>query len=86
MSPNRVLRSSIATDKLREHQRAKLAAQVSDSTNAVLELGDDETGETLVEWYWYVNQIVKDYIERLTYSLGPGQLMTTERVSSLLTS
>lgn len=34
----------------RERQRAKLAAQVSNRVNAVLEL--DETGQTLCIWYW----------------------------------
>ncbi|KAG1876941.1 hypothetical protein C8R48DRAFT_668959 [Suillus tomentosus] len=47
MAPDRV-RASIAVDRLnREQQRTKLAAQVSNSKNAVLEL--DETREKLYE-------------------------------------
>lgn len=51
MAPDR---TNTEADKLkREHQRTKLAAQVSKRKNAVLEL--DETGQTLCVWYWCVS-------------------------------
>ncbi|KAG1876146.1 hypothetical protein C8R48DRAFT_768991 [Suillus tomentosus] len=66
MAPDRV-RASIAVDRLnREQQRTKLAAQVSDSKNAVLEL--DETREKLCVWHWPV----KDDGERV----APSDLVT----------
>ncbi|KAG1842300.1 hypothetical protein C8R48DRAFT_679051 [Suillus tomentosus] len=53
MPPDCTSRVRAAVNGLhRERQRAKLAAQVSNRTNAVLEL--DETGETLCIWYWPV--------------------------------
>ncbi|KAG2741805.1 hypothetical protein P692DRAFT_20880194 [Suillus brevipes Sb2] len=57
MAPDRVqTRANVAADRLRqesESQRTKLAAQASNTKNAVLEL--DETSETLCVWYWPVN-------------------------------
>jgi hypothetical protein len=63
MAPDRV-QSSIAADRLRERQRENLAAQVSNSTNVVLEL-DSVSGKTLAVWCWCVSQMVnlKEFIK-----------------------
>ncbi|KAG1906804.1 uncharacterized protein F5891DRAFT_975519 [Suillus fuscotomentosus] len=56
MAPART-ETNITAEKLSREwtsQQAKLAARVSSSTHAVLEL--DETGETLCIWYWPVNE------------------------------
>jgi hypothetical protein len=81
MTPIRI-ETGVAVGRLRERQRAKLAAQVRTSKNAVLEL--DNTEETLCVWYWYVSGcIVKDC---LTHFFLLGQLTTMGSVLSLLTS
>jgi hypothetical protein len=88
MAPDRVqTRANVAADRLRqesESQRTKLAAQASNTKNAVLEL--DETSETLCVWYWYVGQLKYKIASRILPFLDPGQLTTMESVWFLLAS
>lgn len=84
MAPDRVkTRANVAADRLRqESQRAKLAAQASNTKNAVLEL--NETSDTLCVWYWYVSQLKCKIASRILPFLDLGQLTTMESVWFLL--